>query len=452
MTNVPDPPAESAAAPPSRNSRKGILKNKRFLVVAASVLLIGLILGIRYYIYSSSHRSTDDAFIDGNVIQISPKVAGYILKLRVKDNQEVQAGDLLAEIDPRDFQARLEQARATLDSTTAQHESAKSNVALTEKTSKANVEQALAAVQSARSNVQSAEAQVVAARGRLEQARAAIVAAVASAEQAKSEVLASEAELEWAQAELRRYEQLLERDEVSRQRVDQAATELKTAQARLDAAKQKVLAGQAQVKEARAAETAAAGALKQAESSVGVATAGVGEAHGKLNAAGAAPQQVAVSQAEAKSAGATIEQARAAVEQAELDLSYTRIYAPETGRVTRRAIEAGSFVEVGQALMAIVPGDVWVTANFKETQLEGIKVGDPVDVTVDSYPGTVFKAHVDSIQAGTGARFSLLPPENATGNFVKVVQRVPVKIVFDEPYPDYLLGVGMSAVPSVKIK
>jgi membrane fusion protein (multidrug efflux system) len=452
MSKVINPPAETAAAPASRKGRKGILKNRKFLIIAAAAILIGLVGGIRYYIYSSTHQTTDDAFIDGNVIQVSPKVSGYILKMHVKDNQEVQAGDLLAEIDPRDFQARLDQARATLDSSTARHQSARSNVALTEKTSRANVEQALAGVQSARSRVQAAVAQVTAGRGRLEQARAAVVAAVASAEQAKSEVLASEAELKWAQAELKRYQQLLERDEVSRQRVDEAETASQTAQARLDAAKQKVLAGQAQVTEARAAETAAAGALQQAQSAVGVATAGVTEAHGKLTAANAAPQQVAVSEAEAKSAGATIEQSQAAVQQAELELSYTKIYAPETGRVARKAIEAGSFVEVGQALMAIVPGDVWVTANFKETQLEGIKAGDPVDVTVDSYPGKVFKGHVDSIQAGTGARFSLLPPENATGNFVKVVQRVPIKIVFDQPYRDYLLAVGMSAVPSVKIK
>jgi membrane fusion protein (multidrug efflux system) len=180
----------------------------------------------------------------------------------------------------------------------------------------------------------------------------------------------------------------------------------------------------------------------------------VNEALGRLDQANTAPQQVAVSEAQATSAGANIEELQAAVAQAELELSYTKIYAAEAGRVTHKAIEVGALVQVGQPLLAIVPGEVWVTANFKESQIGSIKPGQPVDVSVDAYPDKVFKAHVDSIQAGTGARFSLLPPENATGSYVKVVQRLPVKIVFEANQIDsqHMLAPGMSAVPEVKVK
>ena len=208
------------------------------------------------------------------------------------------------------------------------------------------------------------------------------------------------------------------------------------------------------MREARAAQTTAAENARRAETQVGGAQAGVNEAMGRLAQANTAPEQIAVSQAQAETAGATIEQLRAALEQAELELSYTKIYAPDSGRVTRKAVEEGALVQVGQPLMAIVPGDVWVTANFKESQIGYLKPGQPVEIYIDAYPDKVFRGHVDSIQAGTGARFSLIPPENATGNYVKVVQRVPVKIDFDKDQLDaqHLLAPGMSVVPEVKVK
>jgi membrane fusion protein (multidrug efflux system) len=247
---------------------------------------------------------------------------------------------------------------------------------------------------------------------------------------------------------------LFEKDEVSRQRLDQAIAAARTANAQVDAANEKVAAQEAQISEARAATSAESANTQRAESQVGAARAQVNEALGRLEQANTAPQQVAVSEAQAASAGANIEQLQAAVDDAELQMSYTKIYAPETGRVTRKSVEVGALVQVGQPLLAIVPGDVWVTANFKESQVGNIRPGQGVDVTVDAYPGRVFKAHVDSIQAGTGSRFSLIPPENATGSYVKVVQRVPVKIVFEPNQIDsqQLLAPGMSAVPEVKIK
>ena len=189
------------------------------------------------------------------------------------------------------------------------------------------------------------------------------------------------------------------------------------------------------------------------ESQVLEAQARVGEALGRLAATNAAPYQVAVSQSQADTASAEVAQARAAVEHAELDLAATQLYAPEAGRVTRKVVEAGAYVQIGQALLTIVPHDVWVVANFMETQLANMRPGQPVEIKVDAYPGKMFKGHVDSVQAGTGSRFSLLPPENATGNYVKVVQRVPVKIVFDvAPAPDSLLSPGMSVVPVVQVQ
>jgi membrane fusion protein (multidrug efflux system) len=208
------------------------------------------------------------------------------------------------------------------------------------------------------------------------------------------------------------------------------------------------------VTEARAATSAAAQNAQRAQTEISGARATVNEATGKLAQANTAPQQVAVSQAQAASASANLEQLRAAVEQAELELSYTKIYAPETGRIARKSVEVGALVQVGQPLMAVVPGDVWVTANFKESQIGNVRPGEPVDITVDAYPDKVFKGHVDSIQAGTGAKFSLIPPENATGSYVKVVQRVPVKIVFEPNQldPQHVLAPGMSVVPEVKVK
>ncbi|HEY0430701.1 MAG TPA: HlyD family secretion protein, partial [Pyrinomonadaceae bacterium] len=200
-------------------------------------------------------------------------------------------------------------------------------------------------------------------------------------------------------------------------------------------------------------QAAAAQTAKQSETQIAGSQAGVGEAVGRLAQANTSRQQVAVSEAQSKTAGANIEQLRAEVEQAELQLSYTKIYATEDGRVTRKSVEEGALVQVGQPLLAIVPSHVWVTANFKENQIGRMAPGQAVEISVDAYPDKTFKGHVDSIQAGTGARFSLLPPENATGNYVKVVQRVPVKIKFDEPPdPKHLLAPGMSVTPEVAVR
>lgn len=432
--------------------RRPLYRRPAFLIVAALVLVVALVFGLRYWSYARTHESTDDAFIDGRIVQVSPKVSGYVVKLHVKENQEVREGELVAELDARDFEARLAAARAALAAGGARQREAQAGVALTRATSSAGVRQASGVVQQARTGVETARAAASAERSRIDQAGAAVATAQANAAQAQAQVAAAEAEANRAAADLQRYQELFARDEVSRQRLEQAQATAATAAANLEAARRRVAAAEAQVAEARSAQSVAAENARRAATQIGGAQAGVGEALGRLAQAGTGPQQVAVSQAQAETAGATIEQLRAAVEQAELELSYTKIYAPESGRVTRKAVEEGALVQPGQPLMAVVSGDIWVTANFKETQLGDIRPGQAVEVEVDAYPGKIFKAHVESIQAGTGSRFSMIPPENATGNYVKVVQRVPVRIVFDEP-PDQnrMLAPGMSVTPEVKV-
>lgn len=443
---IPDEPGGTVVR------RRPLYKRPAFMLVAGLVLVAALVFGLRYWSYARAHESTDDAFIDGSVVQVSPKVSGYVVKLYVKENQEVKEGDLIAELDARDFEARLEAARAALAAGAARQREAQAGVALSRATSNAGVQQASSSVRAARSNVETMRAAASSERSKIGQASSAIATAQANAAQAQAQVAAAEAEANRANADVQRYQELFAKDEVSRQRLDQAIATAQTAAANLEAARRRVAAAEAQVAEARSAEAAAAENARKAATQIGGAQAGVGEALGRLAQAGAGQQQVAVSQAQAETAGATIEELRAAVEQAELELSYTKVYAPESGRITRKAVEEGALVQPGQPLMAVVSGDIWVTANFKETQLNEIRPGQPVEVTVDAYPGHVFKAHIDSIQAGTGARFSMIPPENATGNYVKVVQRVPVKIVFDEPLdPQRMLAPGMSVTPEVKV-
>jgi membrane fusion protein (multidrug efflux system) len=453
--------ADIIAAPPEgvgeysleAQKPKPVYKRPAFLIVVSIVLIVAAIFGLRYWLYARAHESTDDAFIDGDVYPINPKVAGYVQKIYVKSNQQVKEGDLLLEIDPRDYQAKLDQAEAALAAGQARLREAQTGVDLTRASTNANVQSASATVRRARTEVSAQSAAAAAERARTSQANAAISTAEANVSQARAQAAAAEAEAVRADADVVRYQALYDKDEVSKQRLDQAIATARTANAQAEAARNKVSANQAMVSEARAAQNTAAETARRAQAQVAGTEAGVGEAQGRLMQANTAPQQVAVSQAQAETAGASIDQLKAAVAQAELELSYTKIYAPSTGRITNKAIEEGSLVQVGQPLMAVVPGEVWVTANFKESQVGNLKPGQPVEITVDAFPGKVFKAKVDSLQAGTGARFSLLPPENATGNYVKVVQRVPVKIVFDDPAASqYLLAPGMSVVPEVKIK
>jgi len=428
-------------------------KRRILFAVIGIVLLLGAVVGLRYWLHSRLYESTDDAFIEGHATQISPKVSGYVQKIYIDDNQLVKAGDLLVEIDPRDYEARLAQAHAALNAAIARSNAAKAGLALTRVTATAGVEQASSGVEAARSGVAQARSAASAAEGRVKQSSAAIGAAEANVAQAQAQVAAAEAEAVRARADAVRNQSLVDEGVVSRQESERATAAAATADAQLEAAGRRVAAAEAQVGEARAAQGAAADQYRQSVSQIAGTQAQVGQASGKLNEANSAPQQVAVRQSEVETTGAEIEQAEATLRQAELDLSYTKIYAPEDGRITRKSVELGALLQPGQALFVLVPAEMWVLANFKETQLNRMRPGQPVEIRLDTYPDKIFSGHVDSFQTGTGSRFSLLPPENATGNYVKVVQRLPVKIVFDEqPDSEHLIAPGMSVEPEVKVR
>ena len=405
--NQPDahPDGES-----SYKRRSALLSNPRtkwFLIIAALVILVGVFFLWRYL---SSYESTDDAQIDGHINSVSARVSGHVLKLNVDDNQYVEKGTVLVEIDPADLNVATARAKADFADAQAQASAAGINVPITNVNTESQVSGAQAGVSSAQAGVAAARQQFEAAKGQVAQA---------------------DANNTKAQNDLARYKQLIDKQEISQQQYDQAIASSQAAAATLRAA--------------RASADAAAEQIRQAQSKVLQAGA-------DLRTANTAPQQMRVIQARALSAQANAEQKKAALDQAELNLQYTKVVAPVNGIVSNRTVEVGQNVSIGQEMMKVVPvddGDLWVTANFKETQLRNLHPGQEVDINVDAN-GKTYKGKIDSISGTSGARSSLLPPENATGNYVKVVQRLPVKIVFN---PHEIKGrelrPGMSVSPKV---
>ena len=413
------------------------MRNKRFFVVA--LILIGVAIAVWYYLQSQYYESTDNAFVDGDIIQLSPRVAGQVLKVNVADNQHVNKGDVLAELDPADYQARLAEAQGKLNDTLAKGSGAQSNLALASGVTDAVLIQTNAALEAARD-------QIAVLKARLDQDQATIRVAEAAVQQAVARRAAAEAEAKRAEADAVRYRTLFAKDEVSKQMLDRAETDSRATAANSEAAAQLIAGAQAQLAQAKAVQASTLASLRITERQVV-------QADGRVKEAQAGPDQVRSRQSDVQSFRAQAEQQRGAVEQARLNLSYTRIVAPDSGYITRKAVQPGNIVQVGQALMALVSDRIWVAANFKETQLTHMRPGQSVELRMDAYPQQKFRGRVDSIQAGSGARFSLLPPENATGNYVKVVQRVPVKIVFVDPPPANLkIGPGMSIVPKVRVR
>jgi membrane fusion protein (multidrug efflux system) len=401
--------------------------------------VIAAVAGGIYYLHSRHYESTDDAFIEGDVIQVSSRVAGQMVRVYVQDNQHVNGGDLIAEIDARDYEARAAEARAGLADISARADGAQSNLLLTSTVTDAVLTQTGAAADAAQDQVQILQAGAA-------QAVAAIRAAEAALGQAEAQQSAAQAEASRASEDAVRYRALYARDEVSKQQLDRAETLTRSTAAAQEAASQGTEAARAHLSEAQAAQVSTQAALRQAEKQVV-------QAQGRVSEAKSAPQQIQVRHADVIALRAGIAQALASVQQAELALSYTRIYAPESGYITRKSAEPGDFVQPGQPLLALVSDRLWVVANFKETQLTRMRPGQPVTLKLDAFPQLRLRGHVQSFQSGTGAAFSLLPAENATGNYVKVVQRVPVKIVLDEAPPaGYRIGPGMSVEPEVRIQ
>lgn len=429
-------------------------KRKRLFLFGGIGLLVLAIGGLIYWLYARQFESTDDAFVEGDIVQVSSRVSAHVSKIYVDGNQFVHKGDLLLELNPEDLQVKLEQAQAQLQTAKGQYDQAVANSNLTKRSTNAAQTQALSNVQTTRTNVEQTRIAARSKQTQIDQAQAALHTAEASLAQTRAQVAQPEADVRLAEIEYRRRKNLFDRGDVSQQSLDQAANALQNARSRLDAAEKQVLAAQSRVDEARANVNTATENYRQSLAQVNVTQSQVGESQGRLEAANTAPEQVDVSESAVEAARAGQAAAEATVHEAELNLSYAKVYAPEDGFVSRKTVEEGQLVQIGAPLMAISQSDdIWVVANFKETQLELMQPGQKVTVKIDAFPSESFSGHVDSVQAGTGSRFSLLPPENATGNFVKVVQRVPVKIVFDES-PDKVkkLVPGMSAEPSVKVR
>ncbi|HUK33840.1 MAG TPA: HlyD family secretion protein, partial [Vicinamibacterales bacterium] len=375
---------------------------------------------------TAGRESTDDAQTEAHVVQIAPRVGGTVLKVLVTDNQMVEADAPLVEIDPRDYQIALDRAKADLADAEASAKAASANVAVTSIGATSNVTTATAGVSQSRAAIEEAERGVEGARGQLEAAR--------------SQVRQAEANANKAARDVDRYKALLAKDEVSQQQYDTAVATADAQHAGVDAAKGGAAAAEA--------------GLRAAQSRLMQANVAEEEARAALRNAQTAPEQIAAIKARAAAAEAHVQQLRAQVAQAELNLQYATVKAPESGLVSRKSVEPGQIVQPGQPLMALVAlNDIWVVANFKETQLEHMRPGQRASVKVDAIGGKEFTGKIDSLAGATGARFSLLPPENATGNFVKVVQRVPVKIVLDPNQdPEHLLRPGLSAEPTVYTK
>lgn len=399
---------------------------------SARVRLIGgivivIVAGVSIWLWVTAGReSTDDAQVDAHVTQIAARVGGTVQQVPIKDNQQVDAGALLVQIDPSDYQIALERARAALADAEAAAVAARSNVPVTSTSAASNVSTAQGGLEQASSGVAAAQQEVEAARAHVSAMQAKLREAQANATKASRDV--------------ERLRGLLAKDEVSQQQFD-------AAQAAAEAAKASVESAQSQIAEAQTGVPVAQSHLAQARASSTQAEAAVRSAQ-------TAPQQIVAIRAHADAADAQAKAAKAALAQAELNLQYTTVKAPVAGVVSRKSVEVGQVVQSGQPLLSIIPlSEVWITANFKETQLKNMRPGQRVKIDVDAYGGHEFNGHVDSIAAATGARFSLLPPENATGNYVKVVQRIPVKIVLDQGQdPNHLLRPGMSVVPTIYTK
>jgi len=402
-----------------------LLQNLRVRAIAAAVLAMVASIGIWLWV-TAGRESTDDAQIDAHVTQIAARVGGTVQAVYVDDNRRVDAGTTLVEIDPRDYQVAVEKARAALADAEAAAAAAQSGVPITTQSATSNLTSARGSVEQATSAVASAQKQVEAAHAR-----------VASAQAKLREQEATSAK---AARDVERLRGLLAKDEISQQQFDAASAAADAARAAADSAR-------AQVTEAEAGVLVSESALAQAR-------AGDQQADAVLRAALTAPDQVKQISARAAAADAQAKQAKATLDQAELNMQYATIKAPVAGIVSRKSVEVGQVVQAGQPLMAIIPlENVWVTANFKETQLQNMRPGQRATIKVDAYGGKSFAGKVDSIAAATGARFSMLPPENATGNYVKVVQRIPVKIVLDAGQdPDRQLRPGMSVEPTVYTK
>ena len=401
--------AEKPEAPPKNNSTRRLI-----IIVVVAVLVIGAAL---FYWRSTFTEDTDDAQVNGNLYQVSSRVTGQVIHVDVEEEQFVHAGDPIAEVDPKDYQVALEQAEANLANAQAEYQQALVNVPIT------NV-QVNTTLQTSSSDVLGSQASVEQAEAQVQVDKAKVASAAAQAQKSALDV--------------QRYTPLVAKDVISKQQFDAAVAQAAADQGSLDAAQRDV---------------------KAQEDTVRLMTQRLSQSQSQqVQSEKNGPKQVAVQQAHAAAALASIKEAQAKVDQAQLNLSYTHITAPTTGIVNKKNVQVGANLSIGQDLLTIIPlTDLWVTANFKETQLSKMRAGQEVTMKIDALGGRKFHGTVTQIGGATGSRLSLFPPENATGNYVKVVQRIPVRIDFtkkslDEDNKDYALRPGMSVTPEVEVK
>ena len=414
-TTLPSPPAEeggprepTSGAPPARRSYSPPKKRKKLFIIGGAVLAV--FVGVALWLYLRTYESTDDAQVDVHLYPVSARISGYVIAVNVDDNQWVEKGKVLVEIDPKDYEVAVAQARANLANAQATAQSQNITVPITSVNTSSQLSFTSSDIESAKAGIVAAEKQLAAAHYQLLEAQATDVK---------------------AQDDLQRYKLLVDKKEVAEQIYDQALATAK--------------ASTASVAAAEASEAAAKQAVQQANSRLA-------QAQANYQYAETAPQQVSSTKARARAAIAEVEQRQAQLDQAELNLLYTKVIAPVSG-VVNKTVVVGLNVQPGQQMLTVVPlEDVWITANFKETQLRHMRVGQKAKIHVDS-SGRTFNGHVDSLAGATGPLFSLLPPENATGNYVKIVQRLPVKIVLEPgENKDHELRPGMNVVPDVYLK
>jgi membrane fusion protein, multidrug efflux system len=401
-------PSSAENTPPGRPYRAP--KNRNKTVILVVVILIVLVGGFFLWRYFGTYESTDDAQVDVHLYPVSARISGYVIKVNVNDNQWVQQGTVLAAIDPKDFEVAVAQAQANLANAEATAQSLNITVPITSTNASSQLRSTASGIENSQAGIIAAQRQLSAAHAQVEQAEANDVR---------------------TQEDLRRYKQLVDKREIAQQVYDQAVASAK--------------ASTAAVAAARANESAAQQFIQQAQSRLV-------EAQANHRSAETGPQQVSSTKARVRAAIADVEEKRAMLEQAQLNLQYTKILAPVSGEVNKSVV-VGLNVQAGQQLLTVVPLDeIWITANFKETQLRHMQVGQKAKIHVDS-TGRSLNGHVDSIAGATGPTFSLLPPENATGNYVKIVQRIPVKIVLEQgENRDHLLRPGMNVVPDVYLQ
>ena len=434
-----DGSSRTAPQPPQKPPREINPALRRIGMLAGAIVVIALLIwGVKYFLYARTHASTDDAKVDASSISVTSKIAERVDRIAVDTDQRVRKGQLLIQLDDRDERSRFEQAQAAVTAQRAQAAAAQANVALTQQTVAAQSLQGLGGITQAQSGITSAQSSASSAQGAVEEARAGVV-------QADAAVPAAQETFAKARADLARTQSLVATGDLPRQQLDAARAEAAGASAQYD--------------QAVAGLSAARDRLGAAQAQAAGAAAGIGGAHGSLQTAqgkyreASAPSRVTASQAQANAAYANVVSLQAQLQFARDQLNDTRIVASVDGSVGEKNIDVGQTVEPGTTLLTVIPAqNIYITANYKETQIGGMRAGQPADISIDAYKGVAFHGHVIAINPASQNTYALVPSQNASGNFIKVTQRIPVKISIDDPRPTMPLRPGMSVETSVKVK